>query len=76
MCNFCENIVTYFFILYPCNHRICKSCLYPQLHEELTLNAPITCPVCHHLVHKFFLPISNEDLVKNMEHYMYYYHSI
>ena len=71
MCDLCGNIASPFYIIYPCNHRLCKFCLYPHLNEELSkTSSSVTCPACHELVFKFFLPVSNEKLVKDIHDFI------
>ena len=73
MCNLCGCIASPFFILYPCNDRLCKSCLYPHLNEQLSnATMSVTCPACHELVFRFFLPVSNDKLVEDIHNFIYF----
>ena len=72
MCDSCGGIAMEFFIVYPCNHRVCKSCLYPHLDAQLVPTPPpVTCPACHQYAFKFFYPVSNEKLLTDIQQYMY-----
>ena len=71
MCDLCGGIALEFFIVYPCNHRVCKSCLYPHLNTQMDNTLSTTCPACNQMAFKFFLPVPNETLVADIDEFMY-----